>query len=129
VAGERERQRPVGLAGGRGDRPGRPGDGPGRAVARCEGGRAAVAAWPLGELQASTEALDLSAFASGAPATSLSGRATATTSGLDRPALIALDLRNARAGRLERGPAAGCNGWPPSCVPGPTIRGRSRCKA
>jgi len=61
------------------------------------------AAWPLGELQASTEALDLSAFASGAPATSLSGRATATTSGLDRPALIALDLRNARAGRWNEG--------------------------
>ena len=61
------------------------------------------AAWPLGELQASTEALDLSAFASDAPATSLSGQATATTSGLDRPALIVLDLRNARAGRWNEG--------------------------
>ena len=61
------------------------------------------AVWPLGELQASTDALDLSAFASGAPATSLSGRATATTSGLDRPALVALDLRNARAGRWNEG--------------------------
>ena len=61
------------------------------------------AAWPLGELQASTDALDLSAFASDAPATSLSGRATATTSGLDRPALIVLDLRNARAGRWNEG--------------------------
>jgi len=61
------------------------------------------AAWPLGELQASTEALDLSVFASDAPATSLSGRATVTTSGLDQPALIALDLRNARAGRWNEG--------------------------
>ena len=61
------------------------------------------AAWPLGELEASTESLDLSAFVAGAPATRLSGRATATTSGLDRPALVVLDLRNARAGRWNEG--------------------------
>ncbi len=61
------------------------------------------AAWPLGELEASTEGLDLSAFASAAPATSLSGRATATTSGRDQPALVVLDLRNARAGRWNEG--------------------------
>jgi len=61
------------------------------------------AAWPLGELQASTESLDLSAFASGAPATSLSGRATVTTSGLDRPAQVTIDLRNGRAGRWNEG--------------------------
>ncbi|MEO5880917.1 MAG: hypothetical protein ABIQ06_00735, partial [Caldimonas sp.] len=61
------------------------------------------AAWPLGELLASAEALDLSAFVSGAPATRLSGRATATTSGFDRLASIVLELRNARAGRWNEG--------------------------
>ena len=61
------------------------------------------AAWPLGELQAVTQSLDLSAFAADAPATSLSGRATVTSSGRDRPALIALDLRNARTGRWNEG--------------------------
>ena len=61
------------------------------------------AAWPLGELDASTEALDLSAFASGAPATTLSGHAIATTSGIDRPAVVSVELRNARAGRWNEG--------------------------
>ncbi len=61
------------------------------------------AAWPLGELSASAEALDLAAFASGAPATRLSGRATATTSGVDRPAQISVELSNARAGRWNEG--------------------------
>jgi translocation and assembly module TamB len=57
------------------------------------------AAWPLGDLQASTQALDLSAFSSSAPVTSLSGRAVATSSGLDQPATIAIDLTNGEAGR------------------------------
>ena len=61
------------------------------------------AAWPLGELNASTDALDLSAFASGAPATTLSGHAIATTSGIDRPAVVSVELRNARAGRWNEG--------------------------
>ncbi len=61
------------------------------------------ATWPLGELHASTDALDLSAFSSAAPATSLSGHAIATTSGLDRPAAISVELRNARAGRWNEG--------------------------
>ena len=61
------------------------------------------AAWPLGELQATTEALDLSVFASAAPATSLSGRAVVTTSGIDRPAVVSLDLANRRAGRWNDG--------------------------
>jgi translocation and assembly module TamB len=61
------------------------------------------AAWPLGELQAAAQSLDLAAFAAGLPSTSLSGRATVTSSGLDRPALVAVDLRNARAGRWNEG--------------------------
>jgi translocation and assembly module TamB len=61
------------------------------------------ATWPLGELQATTEALDLAAFTSAAPTTALSGRATVTTSGVDRPAIVALDLANARAGRWNEG--------------------------
>jgi translocation and assembly module TamB len=61
------------------------------------------AAWPLGELQATTEALDLSVFASAAPATALSGRAVVTTSGASRPAIVSLDLVNRSAGRWNEG--------------------------
>ena len=61
------------------------------------------AAWPLGELNASTNALDLSAFASAAPATSLSGHAIVATSGVDQPAQVSIDLHNARAGRWNEG--------------------------
>ena len=57
------------------------------------------AAWPLGDLQASAQALDLSAFSSAAPVTSLSGRAVATSSGLDQPATIDIDMTNGAAGR------------------------------
>ena len=61
------------------------------------------AAWPLGELRATLVALDLSAFTSAAPATSLSGTAVAATTGIDTPAQLSLDLRNARAGRWNEG--------------------------
>ena len=61
------------------------------------------AAWPLGALEARTEALDLAVFASDAPTTSLTGRAVATTTALDQPAVIAIDLANARAGRWSDG--------------------------
>ena len=61
------------------------------------------AAWPLGELRATLVALDLSAFTSSAPATSLSGTAVAATTGIDTPAQLSLDLRNARAGRWNEG--------------------------
>ena len=61
------------------------------------------AAWPLGELRASTSALDLAAFSSAAPATSLSGQATLATSGIDRPAIVSIELRNDRAGRWNEG--------------------------
>ena len=61
------------------------------------------AAWPLGDLDLATQGLDLSAFAGGLPATALSGRAHARTSGLDRPAAVAVELVNARAGRWNEG--------------------------
>jgi translocation and assembly module TamB len=61
------------------------------------------AAWPLGELQASTTALDLSAFSSAAPATAITGRAVATSTAADQPARLALDLSNALPGRWNEG--------------------------
>ena len=57
------------------------------------------AAWPIGDLLASTQALDLSAFSSAAPATSLSGRAVASSSGRDQPASVDIEMNNAAAGR------------------------------
>ena len=57
------------------------------------------AAWPLGELRATMHALDLAAFASAAPSTSLSGEASATSRGLDQPASVKLTIANALAGR------------------------------
>ena len=61
------------------------------------------ATWPLGELRASTQALDLSAFASAAPATALSGQATLRASGIEQPAVVSIELRNERAGRWNEG--------------------------
>ncbi|HJV64026.1 MAG TPA: translocation/assembly module TamB domain-containing protein [Albitalea sp.] len=60
-------------------------------------------AWPLGELQASTHALDLSALHSAAPVTSISGQASAQTSGLHQPARLQASLANADAGRWNEG--------------------------
>lgn len=59
--------------------------------------------WPLGELQAKTRALDLSAFHGALPVTSLSGEANAKTTGLDQPAMVIADLSNAEAGRWNDG--------------------------
>ncbi|HEV7574573.1 MAG TPA: hypothetical protein VGO85_00895, partial [Caldimonas sp.] len=61
------------------------------------------AAWPLGELSATASGLDLSAFASALPATALTGRAIATTSGIDVPATVSIELANQRAGRWNEG--------------------------
>ena len=57
------------------------------------------AAWPLGDLLMTTSGLDLSAFSSAAPVTALTGRAVASSSGLDRPAEISIELKNSAAGR------------------------------
>ena len=57
------------------------------------------AAWPLGELRATMRSLDLAAFSSAAPATSLSGDASAASRGLDQPASLSLVLDNTLAGR------------------------------
>ena len=61
------------------------------------------AAWPLGELQASARALDLSALHSDAPLTALDLDATADTRGLDQPAAATLTLDNRGAGRWNEG--------------------------
>lgn len=61
------------------------------------------AAWPLGELQASTRALDLSALHSGLPLTALSGEARAQTRAADQPATVTATLDNAEAGRWNEG--------------------------
>jgi len=61
------------------------------------------AAWPLGELHASTQALDLSAFSSAAPMTALTGQAVATSTAANEPAKLTLDLSNALPGRWNDG--------------------------
>lgn len=61
------------------------------------------AAWPLGDLQASARALDLSALHGDAPRTALDLDATARTEGSDLPAALRLTLRNAAAGRWNEG--------------------------
>lgn len=59
--------------------------------------------WPLGDLHATTRALDLSAFSTAAPATALSGEATARTQGMNQPATVQATLANAEAGRWNEG--------------------------
>lgn len=61
------------------------------------------AAWPLGDLRASANALDVSVFVPGAPATALSGRATAQTQGTDRPMTLTAELENTQPGRWNEG--------------------------
>ncbi len=70
------------------------------------------ATWPLGELHAHAQALDLSAFTSAAPATALVADATIASSGIDQPAVIAIALTNGRAGRWNEGllPLRGLHG-------------------
>ncbi|TXC65293.1 hypothetical protein FSC37_01750 [Piscinibacter aquaticus] len=61
--------------------------------------------WPLGNLQARAQRLDLSAFHAAAPLTALSGRPVpARRAAISRPRSTRAGQR--RAGRLERGPAA-----------------------
>ncbi|KNZ33492.1 MAG: hypothetical protein AD742_06270 [Methylibium sp. NZG] len=59
--------------------------------------------WPLGDLRARTEALDLSAFHPAAPATALSGDAVVVSRALDQPITVELSLANAQAGRWNEG--------------------------
>ena len=61
------------------------------------------APWPLGDLQASTTALDLSALSSAAPATALTLQAHATSTAADRPAQVMVTATNALAGRWNEG--------------------------
>ncbi|MEW6707713.1 MAG: translocation/assembly module TamB domain-containing protein [Pseudomonadota bacterium] len=64
---------------------------------------APFAAWPLAELRAQVKSLDLAALASAAPATRIDGQAVIDTTGLDRPAQVDLQLRNALPGRWDEG--------------------------
>ena len=59
------------------------------------------APWPLGALNAQMQQLDLAALFSGAPQTRLHGRAVTRSEGMDRPAQVDLDLRNALPGRWD----------------------------
>ncbi|MFO1217132.1 MAG: translocation/assembly module TamB domain-containing protein [Burkholderiaceae bacterium] len=59
------------------------------------------AAWPLAALEASTQDLDLAALATDAPHTRLRGDAHVRSAGLDKPALVSLQLDNALPGRWD----------------------------
>ena len=52
------------------------------------------AAWPLGDLQLQTDALDLSALLAGAPRTRLRGQVQVRSAGLDQPAQAEVALHN-----------------------------------
>ncbi len=59
--------------------------------------------WPLGDLQARAQRLDLSAFHPAAPVTAISGQAQARTRASDQPAEIDLRLDNAAPGAWNDG--------------------------
>ena len=59
------------------------------------------AAWPLGELELHTRALDLAALTSLAPQTRLSGRATLRPRSPGQPLQVTLDFDNQLTGRLD----------------------------
>ena len=60
-------------------------------------------AWPLGELAAQARGLDLSAFHPAAPATALSGSATARSQAANQPAQLSVTLDNAAPGLWNEG--------------------------
>jgi translocation and assembly module TamB len=80
-----------------------PGDGRPEQALDLRAGLRPFEPWPLGELQARTQALDLSALVPAAPVTALTGEASAQTSGRDRPATLQVRLANAEAGRWNEG--------------------------
>ena len=59
------------------------------------------AAWPLGQLELHTRALDLAALSSQAPQTKLSGRATLRPRTTGQPLQVALEFDNLLPGRLD----------------------------
>ncbi|MGE4051803.1 MAG: translocation/assembly module TamB domain-containing protein [Piscinibacter sp.] len=59
--------------------------------------------WPLGDLQARAQRLDLSAFHPAAPVTAISGQAQARTRASDQPAEIDVGLDNAAPGAWNEG--------------------------
>jgi translocation and assembly module TamB len=63
-------------------------------------------AWPLGNVSASTRALDLASLLPQAPRTRIDGRALIRSQGLKQPVDVEIELDNAAATRLGEG------GWP-----------------
>ena len=61
------------------------------------------AAWPLGDLLLTTQALDLASLSAHWPATRLSGQAEVHTLGLDRPATVNVRIANALPGTWDSG--------------------------
>jgi translocation and assembly module TamB len=59
--------------------------------------------WPLGDLDARAQGLDLSAFDARAPLTALSGEARITSEAADRPAQLQARIENTAAGRWNEG--------------------------
>nr|WP_316644001.1 translocation/assembly module TamB domain-containing protein [uncultured Roseateles sp.] len=60
------------------------------------------ATWPLAELQARTQGLNLAALNSDWPRTALSGEAQLSSKGWDQPAALRLQLSNSEAGRWDQ---------------------------
>ena len=88
-----------------------------------------LAAWPLGALDASVSALDLSAFTSALPTTALTGEARATTSGIDAPALRLARRSPTRARAAGTKACCRCAAFAPSCAPARTIPASSTCRS
>lgn len=81
----------------------RRGDGGGLPLLEADATLLPFAAWPLAALQARTRDFDLSAFASAAPRTALSGQATVHTTGMDQAAAADIQLDNTAAGPWNEG--------------------------
>lgn len=69
----------------------------------AQAGLRPFAAWPLADVQARTQAFDLSALSASAPITSLTGEVTLQSEAADQPIHARIALSNAKAGRWNDG--------------------------
>ena len=69
----------------------------------AEAGLRPFAAWPLAELRAQAQALDLSALSPAAPITAWTGQVTVHSTAANRPMTAEIALNNERAGRWSDG--------------------------
>ena len=69
----------------------------------AQAGLRPFAAWPLAELHAQAQALDLSALSHAAPVTAWTGQVTVHSTAADRPMTAEIALDNERAGRWSDG--------------------------